>query len=67
MNHDRQRHREPETYTLEKAAKILGISLSAAYKAAHRGQIPTIRLGKRIFVPRRALERLLEGQNNSAA
>jgi excisionase family DNA binding protein len=69
-NQQRNRKRETytrETYTLDKAAAILGISLSGAYQAVRRGQIPTIRFGKRILVPRKALQRLLEGPNNNAA
>lgn len=49
-----------KTYTVPEAAKQLGIGRSAAYEAARTGQIPTIRIGKRILVPRAALERLLE-------
>jgi excisionase family DNA binding protein len=67
MNHDKERDQERATYTLDKAATILGISRAVAYQAARRGEIPTIRFGKRIVVPRRALERMLEGQNNTAA
>ncbi len=48
------------TYTVPETAKILGIGRSAAYEAARSGQIPTIRIGKRILVPLAALERMLE-------
>ena len=49
-----------ETLSVQEAAEVLGIGRSAAYEAARAGQIPTIRIGKRILVPRVALERLLE-------
>ncbi len=39
------------TITVEEAAELLGIGRSAAYEAARRGQLPTRRLGRRIFVP----------------
>ena len=39
------------TITVEEAASILGIGRSAAYDAARRGQLPTRRLGRRLFVP----------------
>jgi excisionase family DNA binding protein len=42
------------------AGRLLGLSRNAAYEAAKRGQIPTIRIGSRILVPRAALARLLE-------
>ncbi|MFZ0591873.1 MAG: helix-turn-helix domain-containing protein [Bryobacteraceae bacterium] len=71
MKHTKKRNRKRETYaretyTLDKAAQILGISLSGAYQAVRRGEIPTVRFGKRILVPRKALQRLLEGSNNNA-
>ena len=52
---------KPATLTVPQAAKKLGIGRSAAYEAARTGQIPTLRIGRRILVPVRALERLLEG------
>ncbi len=47
------------TYTVPEAAERLGIGRTAAYEAARAGQIPTIRIGKRILVPIAALEQLL--------
>lgn len=50
------------TLTVEEAAEILGLSRAFAYEAVRRGEIPSIRIGRRILVPRAALERLLEGE-----
>jgi excisionase family DNA binding protein len=50
---------ERRTYTVEEAAERLGISRSAAYDAVHAGTIPALRFGRRIVVPRAALDRLL--------
>lgn len=47
------------TITVEEAAAILGIGRSAAYEAARRGQLPTRRLGRRLFVPVTAFLRWL--------
>ena len=47
------------TITVPEAAKVLGIGRAAAYEAARTGQIPIIRIGKRILVPVAALERML--------
>ncbi len=47
------------TYTIEEAAEILGVGRSAAYQAARCGDIPTIRIGRRLLVPKVALEQLL--------
>ena len=52
---------EKLTYTVTEAAELLGIGRSAAYEAARSGQLPTIRIGKRVLVPVAALERLLAG------
>ena len=47
------------TYTLTEAATRLGISRALAYEAAHRGELPMCRIGRRMLVPRVALLRLL--------
>jgi excisionase family DNA binding protein len=49
-----------ETLSIPEAGKALGIGRSAAYEAARTGQLPSIRIGKRLLVPIVALERLLE-------
>jgi excisionase family DNA binding protein len=51
---------ESLTMTVEEAAAALNISRGLAYQAARDGRIPTIRIGRRLLVSRRALERLLE-------
>lgn len=43
--------REQPTITVKEAAALLGISERSAYEAAHRGEIPVIRLGRRMTVP----------------
>ena len=39
------------TYTLTEAAGRLGISRALAYEAAHRGELPVCRIGRRMLVP----------------
>jgi excisionase family DNA binding protein len=48
------------TYTVEEAGRKLGVGRAAAYAAAPRGEIPTIRIGRLIRVPKFAFDRLLE-------
>jgi excisionase family DNA binding protein len=43
--------------SVEEAARLLGISRGLAYEAARRGEMPVIRLGRRLLVSR---ARLLE-------
>jgi excisionase family DNA binding protein len=50
---------ERQTVTVEEAATILGVGRNKAYEAARSGEIPTIRIGKRLLVPVASLERLL--------
>ena len=45
--------------TMTEAAQLLKIGRSCAYEAVRNGQLPVIRMGRRILVPRAALERLL--------
>ncbi len=47
------------THTVEEAGRLLGVSRNSAYALARTGELPTIRLGKRLLVPKAALERLL--------
>ncbi|WP_409568315.1 helix-turn-helix domain-containing protein [Methylobacterium sp. E-041] len=49
-----------KTISVEEAGRQLGISRNTAYEAAGRGEIPTIRIGRRMLVPVIAFERLLE-------
>lgn len=51
---------ESLTLTVKEAAIALNISRGLAYQAARDGGIPTIRIGRRLLVPCRTLERLLE-------
>ena len=48
------------TFTVEETAKILGIGRNSAYEAVARGEIPVIRVGKRLLVPKAALMKMLE-------
>lgn len=40
--------------------QALGLSRNGAYDAAARGEIPTIRLGRKLVVPTAALRRMLQ-------
>jgi excisionase family DNA binding protein len=44
----------------EAGRKYFGLSRNGSYMAAARGEIPTVRIGRLLRVPVRALERLLE-------
>jgi excisionase family DNA binding protein len=46
--------------TVPEAGRKLGLSRNAAYEAAARGDIPTIRIGKLLKVPKVAFYRMLD-------
>jgi excisionase family DNA binding protein len=58
---------ERVTISVEEAGRLLGISRGSAYEAARRGDIPTIRIGKRLIVPVAGLERLLASAGKGQA
>ena len=48
------------TMTVEQVAEALGLSRGLTYEAIKTGQIPAVRVGKRLLVPRAALEKMLD-------
>ena len=51
---------ETATMTVPQAGKKLGLSRNGAYEAASRGEIPTIRIGRLLRVPKIAFDRMLD-------
>jgi excisionase family DNA binding protein len=45
--------------TVDEVAYLLNISRGLAYELVARGELPAIRLGRRIVIPRVAMEELL--------
>jgi excisionase family DNA binding protein len=58
---------EPAVYTVGETAKLLRKGRNAIYEAVARGELPALRLGNSIRIPRRAIDRLLEGKGGDAA
>jgi excisionase family DNA binding protein len=50
------------TFSVEEAAEVLGIGRNTCYEQVKIGSIPSIRVGKRILIPRAALDRMLAGE-----
>ena len=48
------------TLTIEEVAEILRISRASAYAAANAGELPVVRIGRRLVIPRGALEAMLD-------
>ena len=51
----------PLTYTVEQVAEMLRISRSTAYRCVESGEIPCLRLRRRIVVPAAAIDAMLAG------
>jgi len=46
--------------SVEEARKLLGLSRGLMYQAVNSGEVPSIRIGRRILIPRALLEKMLE-------
>ena len=62
---DSAEHMEPRTYSVPEAARILGICRAAAYAAARTGELPSIRIGKRVVVPKATLDEMIANPRGS--
>ena len=61
ITNDTDKH--PYVTSVPDAGRIyFNLGRGASYEAARRGDIPTIRMGRRLFVPVVRLKRMLEGQ-----
>ena len=50
------------TYDIPEAGKRAGLGRNASYEAARRGEIPTIKIGNRLRVPKKAWDAKLNGE-----
>jgi len=49
--------------SVEEARRQLGISRGLMYKAVRRGEVPSVKIGRRIIIPEAALDKLLQVGN----
>jgi excisionase family DNA binding protein len=47
-------------FTVAEAGALLGVSRAFAYELVTRGELPVIRLGRRILVPKAALLQMVD-------
>lgn len=47
------------TYSVREAAQMLGLSKNSVYQAVMKGQVPHVKIGKRILIPKAKLRLLL--------
>lgn len=55
----RQAEGDRLTMTVEEAAHMLGISRNSAFRAVQRGELPAVRIGRRILIPKDRLTALI--------
>ena len=58
---------EAQVYTVPEAAALLRIGVRTYYSAASRGELPVVRVGRRLVVPGAALLRLLQTASEGPA
>jgi len=51
-------------YTVSETAKILNIGMNKAYELIQQQEIPNVRVGRKILVPKQALEKWLVNSSN---
>jgi predicted DNA-binding transcriptional regulator AlpA len=56
----------PLLIPIPQAAKLLGISRAAAYRFATTGDLPTKKLGRRVYVVSAKLRDFIESEGNAA-
>jgi excisionase family DNA binding protein len=57
----------PEVLTIEQIASYCGVGRSTCYDAARRGELPTVRLGSRLIVPKARFIDFLNGGATDAS
>jgi excisionase family DNA binding protein len=55
---------ERQAFTVQEVATVLGVSRWAAYEAVKRGDIPSVRIGGRLLIPKGRLQALLDGEGH---
>jgi excisionase family DNA binding protein len=62
METTNERQALPALLTVEETAKALRVGRTLTWALVRRGEIKSIRLGRRVFVPCREVDRLLRGE-----
>lgn len=54
---------EGQVYTVDQVSQILKIARSTVFQAIRKGDIPAIRVSRRVLIPKAALDRMLQNGN----
>ena len=56
----------PDVLTVAEASGVLRLSRNATYEAIQRGEVPAVRIGRRLLVPKAGLVRMLDALQSRA-
>lgn len=56
---------ERRAYNVPEAGAMIGLSKNGSYEAAKRGEIPTIRIGRQLKVPKKMWDRIVDGEETA--
>ena len=59
--------RERLTWNVNETARLLGLSKNFIYQGVLTGQIPHLKIGRRILIPRAAILKWLDATNRSGS
>jgi excisionase family DNA binding protein len=63
VNRTKEHHKdEALTLSVEHAAHLIGISRSTAYRLVQDGELPAIRVGRRVLILKKPLMQMLEAE-----
>jgi excisionase family DNA binding protein len=52
----------PDCLTINEAARVLRLGRNSCYEAIRRGDLQAVKIGRRLVIPKAAIERLLAGE-----
>ena len=58
---------DKKTLTVRELSEVLNIGRSTAYEAVRSGQIPSVKIGRRLLIPIVALDRFLDAEISAGA
>lgn len=61
MTNPQQYNQPARPYTISRAAQAIGCSAHHLYRLIQRGEIDHVRLGRKILIPARVVEAILDG------
>lgn len=65
--YDAELENQPILVSVRQAARLTGVGTTFMWDLVHRGQLPSVRLGRRVLIPRAAIERLARSHERVVA